>query len=43
MSTSGTAKNRKILTPKLAEKLFDTLRDHSAQAFRELKGVLVRW
>jgi hypothetical protein len=43
MSISGTPKNRKILTAKLAEKLFDSLRDQSAQTFRELKGVLVRW
>ena len=28
---------------KLFEKLFDGLREQSPQAFRELKGVLVRW
>jgi len=48
MTTTNTVgKGRKPLSPKLAdkvfEKLFEGLREQSAQAFRELKGVLVRW
>ncbi|MBS1889762.1 MAG: hypothetical protein JST59_00585 [Actinobacteria bacterium] len=47
MSVSAAGKGRKPLSPKLAEKVFEKifegLRVQSPQAFRELKGVLVRW